>query len=144
MGGVPHVTTFLLWATTIRKQRFVLGLLMLLLARPTYVYYDFRGTGLMAAMCVAGGVVGIGTALLYPRADHADSRDTFLGFTISLVFLARFVVFVTAEGNPWLFVVGRQTAPIVHLMFVYIGLLLAARPFRHRLEQEGRHGSADR
>ena len=137
---------FVLWATTLRKQRFVLGALLLLLAHPTYAGYDFRGASLLSAMCLAGGVVGVGTALLFPHADHTDDRDVFLGVAVSLVFATRFVVFVYDDlqkvEDPLSLAAVRElydgaSAPIIHLMLLYVGMLIAARPFRAREERAG-------
>jgi peptidoglycan/LPS O-acetylase OafA/YrhL len=128
-----------LWLTTLRKQRLIIGVLLLLLARPTYITYDFRGTWIMAILCVAGGVVGILMGLLYPHADETDERDTFLGIIVALTFLVRFVVFVAEDlrsiDDLWSWAALGElydggSAPIIHLMLTYVGLVLAARPFR--------------
>lgn len=136
---------FILWATTLRKQRMVLGVLLLALSRPTYIAYEFRGAGLLSALCVAGGLVGIGTALLFPHSDHTDERDTFLGAAVAAVFATRFVVFVydDLQGVDSLLSIQAveqlydgASAPLIHLMLLYVGMAIAARPFRAREQDD--------
>lgn len=133
-----------LWMTTLRKQRFILGGLLLALAWPTYAAYDFRGTWIMATLCIAGGIVGVGMAVLHDGSDDSDERDVFLGGIVALTFLARLVIFLIEDLSDVDDLLSTEalhelydggSAPIIHLMLIYVGLVIAARPIRRRTDR---------
>lgn len=135
-----------IYVTDLQRQRLIIGVLMLALAWPTYQSYDFHGSDIMAIACVGAGVCGIAMWRYQPDAGRNDTRDTFLGLSMAFAFAIRFVAFVvddyrSVDGN--IFDVKNQiemyrgaSAPVIHLIFVYLGLAIASRPLRYRNGRE--------
>lgn len=135
-------TRLLLWVTALPRQRLIIGVLLLALTWPTYQTYDFRGSDLMAAVCFGAGVCAVALWKVAPDATITDRRDTFIGLGVTVAFMIRLVAFVgndirTVDGSLLSVSTQRElyegaSAPIIHLLLIFVGLVLAARPIRNR------------